>query len=212
MTRLSGLPSFSAINSSSIVVTASKDSRFLASSAARRTRAFAPTDCARSTPCSRENSAQICSNSNWSRSSPPNCVSPWLARISTTPFSIWATDTSNVPPPRSYTESRSISGGCGLYVSTAAVGSLMIRTTSKPASSPAWRVACRCPSLKKAGTVITTFEIVVPSAFSARCLSVFKMIAEISWGEYFWSPRVTVTSWPIFRLIDRTVRSGARTY
>ena len=38
------------------------------------------------------------------------------------------------------------------------------------------------------------------------------MIAEISCGEYFWSPRATVTSWPIFRLIDRTVRSGARTY
>ena len=38
------------------------------------------------------------------------------------------------------------------------------------------------------------------------------MIAEISCGEYFWSPRVTVTSWPIFRLIDRIVRSGASTY
>ena len=97
-------------------------------------------------------------------------------------------------------------------MSTAAVGSLMIRTTSSPASSPAWRVAWRWPSLKKAGTVITTFDTGVPSTFSARCLSVFKMIAEISCGEYFWSPRVTVTSWPIFRLIDRTVRSGARTY
>ena len=97
-------------------------------------------------------------------------------------------------------------------MSTAAVGSLMIRTTSSPASSPAWRVACRWPSLKKAGTVMTTFETGTPSAFSARCFSVLKMIAEISWGEYFWSPRVTVTSWPIFRLIDRTVRSGASTY
>ena len=29
------------------------------------------------------------------------------------------------------------------------------------------------------------------------------MIAEISCGEYCWSPRSTVTSWPIFRLIDR---------
>ena len=38
-------PSFSAMNSSSIVVTASNDSRFLASSAARRTRALAPGDC-----------------------------------------------------------------------------------------------------------------------------------------------------------------------
>ena len=40
------------MNSSSIVVTASNDSRFLASSAARRTRALAPGDCLRSTPCS----------------------------------------------------------------------------------------------------------------------------------------------------------------
>ena len=68
----------------------------------------------------------------------------------------------------------------------------MIRTTSSPASSPASRVACRWPSLKKAGTVITAFETGWPSAFSARCLSVRRMIAEISCGVYFWSPRVTV--------------------
>ena len=59
---------------------------------------------------------------------------------------------------------------------------------------------------------MTAFETGKPSAFSARCLSVLKMIAEISCGEYFWSPSVTVTSWPIFRLIDRMVRSGASTY
>ena len=39
----------------------------------------------------------------------------------------------------------------------------MIRTTSSPASSPASRVACRWPSLKKAGTVITAFETGWPS-------------------------------------------------
>ncbi len=38
------------------------------------------------------------------------------------------------------------------------------------------------------------------------------MMAEISWGVYFLSPSVTVTSWPILRLIDRMVRSGASTY
>ena len=94
-------------------------------------------------------------------------------------------------------------------MSTAAVGSLMIRTTSRPASSPASRVASRWPSLKKAGTVITAFWTGWPSSFSARCLSVRRMIAEISWGVYFWSPSGTVTSSPIRRLIERTVRSGA---
>ena len=36
-------------------------------------------------------------------------------------------------------------------------------------------------------------------------------MAEISCGRYFWSPSATVTSCPIFRLIDRIVRSGAST-
>ena len=52
ITRLSDFPSFSAMNSSSMVVTASNDNRFLASSAARSTRALAPSDCLRSMPCS----------------------------------------------------------------------------------------------------------------------------------------------------------------
>ena len=55
----------------------------------------------RSMPCFCLNELQIWSSSNWSKSSPPSCVSPWLAMISTTPFSTCATETSNVPPPRS---------------------------------------------------------------------------------------------------------------
>ena len=66
---------------------------------------------------------------------------------------------------------------------TAAVGSLMIRTTSRPASSPASRVASRWPSVKKAGTVITAFLTGKPRTRSARSLRVRRMIAEISCGE-----------------------------
>ena len=43
----------------------------------------------------------------------------------------------------------------GRRSATAAVGSLRMRTTSRPASSPASRVACRWASLKYAGTVMT---------------------------------------------------------
>ena len=38
------------------------------------------------------------------------------------------------------------------------------------------------------------------------------MMAEISCGAYSRSPSRTLTSSPIFRLIERTVRSGARTH
>ena len=41
------------------------------------------------------------------------------------------------------------------YASAAAVGSLIIRLTSRPAILPASLVAWRCASLKYAGTVIT---------------------------------------------------------
>ena len=63
---------------------------------------------------------------------------------------------SNVPPPRSYTAIlRSPSFLSIPNASAAAVGSLMIRLTSRPAMRPASLVACRCESLKYAGTVIT---------------------------------------------------------
>mmetsp|Transcript_32269 Transcript_32269/g.80930 ORF Transcript_32269/g.80930 Transcript_32269/m.80930 type:complete len:230 (+) Transcript_32269:901-1590(+) len=39
----------------------------------------------------------------WSKSSPPRWVSPLVARASKTPSSMVRTDTSKVPPPRSYT-------------------------------------------------------------------------------------------------------------
>ena len=89
-----------------------------------------------------------------SKSSPPRCVSPAVALTSKMPPSMDSSETSNVPPPRSNTStfamfllspSRFLSRP---YATAAAVGSLMMRRTVKPAISPALRVAVRCPSLK----------------------------------------------------------------
>ena len=72
-------------------------------------------------------------------------------------------DTSKVPPPKSYTATlRSPSFLSIPNASAAAVGSLMIRLTSKPAILPASLVAWRCASLKYAGTVITASVTVSP--------------------------------------------------
>ncbi len=65
-------------------------------------------------------------------------------------------ETSNVPPPKSYTKIVcSLSVLSIPYAKAAAVGSLIIRFTFKPAIRPASLVACRWASLKYAGTVIT---------------------------------------------------------
>jgi len=48
------------------------------------------------------------------------------------------------------------------YASAAEVGSLMMRSTFSPAICPASLVACRCASLKYAGTVITASVIFSP--------------------------------------------------
>ena len=58
-------------------------------------------------------------------------------------------DISKVPPPRSYTAT--VESPFPLsrpYASAAAVGSLIILLTSKPAIFPASFVACLCESLK----------------------------------------------------------------
>ena len=62
---------------------------------------------------------------------------------------------SNVPPPRSYTAIVSSFFLSSPYASAAAVGSLTMRMTSRPAMLPASLVAWRCASLKYAGTVMT---------------------------------------------------------
>ena len=78
----------------------------------------------------------------WSKSSPPRCVSPFVASTSNTPLSIVSTVTSKVPPPRSNTRMFfSPSFLSRPYAMAAAVGSLMIRCTAKPAIVPASFVA-----------------------------------------------------------------------
>ena len=62
---------------------------------------------------------------------------------------------SNVPPPRSNTAMVSSFFWSRPYASAAAVGSLTMRSTLRPAIWPASLVAWRWASLKYAGTVIT---------------------------------------------------------
>ena len=69
---------------------------------------------------------------------------------------------SYVPPPRSNTATFSSFFLSRPYASAAAVGSLMMRRTSSPAILPASFVACRCASLKYAGTVTTALVTEYP--------------------------------------------------
>jgi hypothetical protein len=102
----------------------------------------------RSMPCSFLNSSAIQSITRWSKSSPPRWVSPLVDFTSKTPCPSSRIEMSNVPPPRSYTAT---SSSCFLsrpYAKAAAVGSLMMRSTSRPAIFPASLVAWRWLSLK----------------------------------------------------------------
>jgi len=81
-----------------------------------------------------------------SNSSPPKCVSPDVERTSVTPSPASITETSNVPPPKSKTRIFSFSLSKP-YAKAAAVGSLTILRTSKPAIFPASFVACLWESL-----------------------------------------------------------------
>ena len=100
--------------------------------------------------CLRLNSSEKCRRSLESKSSPPKCVSPAVALTSKIPPSMFSTETSNVPPPRSKM-STFISSSLFLsrpYAIAAAVGSLIIRRQFRPAIVAASFVACRCESLK----------------------------------------------------------------
>ena len=70
------------------------------------------------------------------------------------------------------------------YAKAAAVGSLMIRSTSNPAIRPASLVAWRCASLKYAGTVITASVTLSPRCLPASSTSLRSTCAEISSGAY----------------------------
>ena len=100
-----------------------------------------------------------------SRSSPPRCASPPVARTSTAPPPTSSTETSNVPPPRSNTKTVSSPCTSTPYASAAAIGSRSSFTVSNPALSPARIVASHWPSSKYAGTAITA--LVTPSPPSA---------------------------------------------
>eukprot|EP00760_Papus_ankaliazontas_P009512 PhM_4_TR14093/c1_g1_i5/m.49793 len=97
-----------------------------------------------------------------SKSSPPRCVSPFVATTSKKPSSIVRSETSNVPPPRSNTRMLRSPFLFRPYAMAAAVGSLMMRATLRPAMTPASFVDWRCASLKYAGTVTTAFFTVSP--------------------------------------------------
>ena len=80
-----------------------------------------------------------------SKSSPPSLLSPAVANTSKVPSAKSKIETSNVPPPKSYTNTFcSWSNLSNPNAKAAAVGSLIIRSTSKPAILPASFVAWRC--------------------------------------------------------------------
>ena len=77
-----------------------------------------------------------------SKSSPPKWLFPAVDLTSNTPYPNSRIDTSNVPPPKSYTKIVCPSSFSRPYAKAAAVGSLIILSTSKPAIFPAFLVAC----------------------------------------------------------------------
>src|SRR5690554_3239566 len=83
----------------------------------------------------------------------------------------------------------------------------MMRSTLRPAISPASLVAWRSESLKYAGTVITASVTGSPRYCSASRLSLARMRAEISCGVYFLPSMSVFQSVPMWRLTDAMVRS-----
>ena len=130
-----------------ISVCCAEDNSILAFSAASFKRCNANTSLLKSTPCSFLNSAMIQSMMRWSKSSPPKNVSPLVESTSNcfspSTFAISMMETSNVPPPKSYTAILRSTLSClsRPKANAAAVGSLMMRFTSKPAIRPASFVA-----------------------------------------------------------------------
>ena len=118
----------------------------------------------------------------WSTSSPPRCVSPSVDFH----FDDAGANFEHRDVERAAAEvvdrDRLVVFLSRPYANAAAVGSLMMRTTSRPAISPACLVACRCASLKYAGTVMTAFCTFSPRKSSAADFSLPKIIAEISGG------------------------------
>mmetsp|Transcript_7850 Transcript_7850/g.21819 ORF Transcript_7850/g.21819 Transcript_7850/m.21819 type:complete len:367 (-) Transcript_7850:808-1908(-) len=124
------------------------ESSTLAFSAASVSRCRACLSLRRSMPSFFWNSSAIQSTIFLSKSSPPRCVSPFVESTSQTPSPTSRMETSKVPPPRSKTMIVSLFFFSRPYARDAAVGSLTMRSTSRPAILPASLVAWRCESLK----------------------------------------------------------------
>ncbi|GET90209.1 heat-shock protein hsp70, putative [Leishmania tarentolae] len=185
---------FSNSASISIVACVADDSvRFARSHAVRRRRSARWLDVRHLPLFLRLNSSVKKVTRRLSKSSPPRCVSPFVAFTSKMPPSIVSSVTSNVPPPRSKISTlRSLPSSplSRPYAMAAAVGSLMIRSTSRPAIVPASFVAWRCESLKYAGTVTTAFFTCLPRYASAVSFIFSSTIELISSGvKVFSSPR-----------------------
>ena len=180
------------MNGKLIFVVVAEESSFFAFSAASFNLCKAILSVERSTPSAFLNSSIIHCVILLSKSSPPRCVSPLVDNTSMTPSPISMIDTSNVPPPRSYTMIFCSFSLSRPYASAAAVGSLMIRFTSRPAIFPASLVAWRCASLKYAGTVITASVTFSPRYPSASAFNFWSTIAEICCGLYCLSSMATL--------------------
>ena len=137
-----------------ISVCALEDNSIFAFSADSFNRCKANTSFDKSTPCSFLNSPIMKSIMRWSKSSPPRKVSPLVDKTSNcfspSTSAISIIDTSKVPPPKSYTAilRSPVDTLSKPKASAAAVGSLIIRFTSRPAIRPASFVACLWLSLK----------------------------------------------------------------
>src|SRR5690606_3898472 len=83
----------------------------------------------------------------------------------------------------------------------------MMRSTLRPAISPASFVAWRSASLKYAGTVMTASVTVSPRYASASRFSFCRMRAEISCGVYFLPSTSNFQSVPMWRLTEAIVLS-----
>mmetsp|Transcript_5554 Transcript_5554/g.14115 ORF Transcript_5554/g.14115 Transcript_5554/m.14115 type:complete len:548 (-) Transcript_5554:148-1791(-) len=156
------------------------DSSCFVFSAASMSRCSACLSVRRSIPSADLKSSARKSTMRLSKSSPPRWVSPDVESTSNTPSPTSSTLTSNVPPPRSNTRMVSLDPFSNPYASEAAVGSLMMRSTSIPAILPASLVACRWLSLKYAGTVMTALSTFSPRNFPASSQSLRSTCAEIS--------------------------------
>ncbi len=148
VSRCFGPPASAVTNGRFTCVCVTEESSIFAFSPASNSRCSACGSLRRSMPLLFVNSSASRSTRRRSQSLPPRWVSPAVARTSTMPSPTSRIDTSNVPPPRSKTSTVSCARLSIPYASAAAVGSLMIRRTSRPAIRPASFVACRCASLK----------------------------------------------------------------